>query len=85
MAVQNETKRDGMLIFQRSTKYLSTHYHELCEKYPKHYIAIYDGEVVGVSLGFHDLFDDLKVKSIPLRDTVVHFMETEDVKWIFPS
>ena len=85
MTVQHESNPNGMQIFTRSTKYLSTHYHELLEIYPKHYIGIYDGEVVGASLGFHDLFDDLKAKNIPLRDTVVHYMETEHVKWVFPS
>ena len=85
MATQHETDPNGMQIFRRSTQYLSTHYRELCEKYPKHYIAIYDGEVVGASLSRQDLFDDLRSKNILLRNTLVDYMETEDVKWVFPS
>ena len=85
MTIQQETNPNGMRIFTRSTKYLSTHYPELCEKYPKHWIAIYNGEVVGASLSFHDLFDGLKAKNIPLRNTLIDYMETEDVKWLFPS
>ena len=85
MTVQPETNPSGLQIFSRSTKYLSVHYHELLENYPKHYIAIYDGEVVGASLSRKDLFDDLRGKNIPLRNTLVDYMETEDVKWVFPS
>ena len=59
MTVQPETNPSGLQIFSRSTKYLSVHYHELLESYPKHYIVIYDGEVVGASPSRKDLFDDL--------------------------
>lgn len=85
MTTQPKTNTNGMQIFTRSTKYLSTHYHELLEKYPKHYIAIYDGEVIAASLSRKDLFDDLRMKDILLRHTLVDYMETEDVKWVFPS
>ena len=85
MTVQPETNPSGLQIFSRSTKYLSVHYHELLENYPKHYIAIYDGEVVAASPSRKDLFDDLRGKNIPLRNTLVDYMETEDVKWVFPS
>ena len=85
MTVQHEPNPNGMRIFTRSTKYLSTHYHELLENYPKHYIAIFNGEVIAASLSREDLFDDLREKNIPLRNTLVDYMETEDVKWVFPS
>ena len=85
MTFQREPNPNGTQIFTRSTKYLSTHYHELCEKYPKHYIAIYDGEVISASLSRKDLFDDLREKNILLRHTLVDYLETEDVKWVFPS
>ena len=83
MAVQHEPNPNGMRIFTRSTQYMRTHYHELREKYPDHWIAIYNGEVVGASLGFHDLFDDLKAKGIPLRHTFIDKIETERVLRFF--
>ena len=85
MVMQNKELRPGTQGFQRSIEYRNTHYLELFEKYPDHYIAIYDGELVGASTNLSELFDDLKAQSIPLLSTLLDKMETEDVNWVFPS
>ena len=70
---------------RRNSAFFDAHYAEYREKYPGHWVAIHNGELVGTSPRYYDLIDDLKAKGVPFRNTLVDKVETENVTWMFLS
>ena len=60
-----------MARFHRDSQYYAAHWEELLARYPEHWVAIYNEQVVGSSTNFKQLLIDLKEAGIPAGWTVI--------------
>ena len=76
--IKAELKRFG-----EDHKYFSDRYREMLERYPEHWIAVYNKEVVGADTDFKRLLEDLKARGYPLAKLAVNKATAEKVVWRF--
>ena len=74
--IKAELKRFG-----EDHKYFSERYRELLERYPEHWIAVYNKEVVGADTDFRRLGEDLMARGYPLEKLAVNKATAEKVNW----
>ena len=72
--IKAELKRFG-----EDHKYFSDRYRELLERYPEHWIAVYNKEVVGADTDFRRLGEDLMARGYPLEKLAVNKATAEKV------
>ena len=70
--------------FHEDGRFFDSHYNELLEKYPEHWIAVFYQEVVGTDTNFDSLLDDLKSRGFPLSRMIIKQVTAKKVKWILP-
>ena len=76
--IKAELKRFG-----EDHEYFEKRRHELLERYPEHWIAVYNKEVVGADTDFTRLLDDLDERGYPLEKLAVNKATAEKVVWRF--
>lgn len=64
--------------FRRSSRALSSHNPRLISRYPKKWVAIYDGEVQAQAKSLSALMTQLERKGLPREDVIVRFIEKDD-------
>ena len=57
--------------FHEDGQFFDTHYDELLEEYPEHWIAVFHKEVVGTDTDFYRLLDSLKSRGFPLSRMII--------------
>ena len=72
--IKAELKRFG-----EDHEYFEKRRHELLERYPEHWIAVYNKEVVGTDTDFPRLLDDLMARGYPLAKLAVNKATAEKV------
>jgi len=72
----------GLEHFHRDVMYLQEHYEELLDRYPEHWVAVYDQSVVGVDTDPERLIEQLRARGVPPEHTVREYLTREEVIWI---
>ena len=70
--------------FHEDGQFFDTHYNELLEKHPEHWIAVFHKEVVGTDTDFDSLLNDLTSLGFPLSRMVIDRVTAKKVKWFLP-
>ena len=76
--------KEDLKRFTEDGHFFDTHYKELLEKYPEHWIAIFYKEVVGTDTDFDRLLVDLKSRGFPLSRMFIKQVTSRKVKWFLP-
>ena len=64
--------------FRRSSRTLSSHHPRLINRYPKKWVAVYDGKVQAQGRTLSALFATIKRKGLPREDVIVRFIDRDE-------
>ncbi len=67
--------------FRRDIKWYHTHYPELRERYPDHWVAVYNEEVVAAALDMDAMYAELKRRHTPINKAYIKYLSTESATW----
>jgi hypothetical protein len=81
MDVQEAQKE--LEAFSKDANWLHDHYDELQERYPDHWVAVYNEKVVAASSDIDEMFAELKKKNVLATKAYIKYLSTEDEIWIF--
>ena len=70
--------------FHEDGQFFDSHYNELLEKCPEHWVAVFHKEVVGTDTDFYRLLDSLKSRGFPLSRMIIKQVTAKQVKWFLP-
>jgi hypothetical protein len=68
--------------FRRSSKVLSSDNPRLIDRYPKKWVAVYDGQVQAQAKTLPALMTALERLGLPKEDVIVRFIDKDDRKMI---
>ena len=61
--------------FRRSTRRLSSNHPRLIDRFPKQWIAVYDGKVLAQAKTFSSLMTQVDEKGLPRQHTIVRYID----------
>ena len=70
--------------FHEDWLFFETHYDELLEQHPEHWVAVLDKQVVGTDPDLERLMTGLKSRGVPLSKIAVEKVTAEQETWILP-
>ncbi len=85
MNINMQEAQKELEAFRKDTRWFSEHYDELRERYPDHWIAIYNQDVVAASPNQDAMFAELKRKRVSATKAYIKYLSTKDEVWIFLS
>ena len=68
--------------FARSARVVSSNERELLKKYPKQWIAVYNGNVCAVAKSLEGVISKLEKVRVPANETIIRYMDTSGRKLI---
>ena len=78
-------KQAELRRFRTDALYYEAHRQELLQKYPEHWVAILNEEVVGADTDFDQLLNQLEQKGVPGERVFIEHATEKDELLILPA
>jgi hypothetical protein len=76
-----EIARD-LRTFSRSARVVSSNERQLLKKYPKQWIAVYNGKVCAAAKSLDGVISKLEKQGLPANQSIIQYMDTSGIKLI---